>query len=207
MSVRFHFPARTRGILIRYLRQGRVTAPRRCPWSSFSCTSTGHIEQNHTTRLSLSVYQLKGCSEPEKLKTSWASKSVQNKNKTIRDWQLFGFRAPRRLLRLPHASQGRCVCLEVPVWSCLFGLVCELSFGTVCLELFVWSCLFGAFCLDLSVCLFGGRLKLKMRQATKRAQNTYMHKHILRYRRSHHIHSFKFAKTSLTNIRSLHLMT
>ena len=40
-------------------------------------------------------------------------------------------------------------------------------------ELSVWSCLFGAVCLDLSVCLFGGRQTLKMRQATKRVQNTY----------------------------------
>ena len=54
---------------------------------------------------------------------------------------------------------------ELSVWRCLFG--------AVCLELSVRSCLFGAACLDVSVCLFGGRRKLKMRQATKRVQNTY----------------------------------
>ena len=68
------------------------------------------------------------------MKMSWASKSVQNNDKTIRNGRLFGFRAPQRLLRFQNASQGRVVCLELSAWSCLFG--------AVCLELSVWTCLF-----------------------------------------------------------------
>ena len=58
------------------------------------------------------------------MKMSWASKSVQNNDKTIRNGRLFGFRAPQRLLRFQNASQGRAVCLELSAWSCLFGAVC-----------------------------------------------------------------------------------
>ena len=140
-SLRVHFPAQVRGILNRHLRQDVAKPLRRCLldsiflhgleeyWSytfdkavlsllervrgsQFSCTGTWNIGQKPSTRLPLSVYQLKGCSEPEKLKTSWASKSVQNNYKTIRNWQLFGFRAPWRPFTLPNASRGRAVCLE-----------------------------------------------------------------------------------------------
>ena len=89
-SLRIRFRAQARGMLNGHLRQGRARSLRRCLlevnflrgleeyWSDtfdkavlsllegvrgslFSCTGTGNIEQKPSTRLSLSVYQLKGC--------------------------------------------------------------------------------------------------------------------------------------------------
>ena len=64
----------------------------------YTCTGSVNFEQTPLTRLSLPVSQLKGCQEPEKLKTNWPSESVQNNCKPIRIWQLFGSRASRVLL-------------------------------------------------------------------------------------------------------------
>ena len=90
------------------------------------------------------------CSEAEKLGfEAWISSVDFLCNRTM-VWPHFRSGALWALLRLPSLSEAllavfvylpvrlpAAVCLELSVWSCLFG--------AVCLELSVWSCLF--FCL------------------------------------------------------------